>query len=258
MTAGAVPSVLFVTPAYLPWLGGLEVLASQLLAELRARGSRVGLITCPHAAVGPGLDEVDGVPVLRTGAQEALAANDGAAVLRCAVEIGRFVRELDPDVVHAHDASTALWMYLRAERRKRPLVATVHNVMSAHAGEELAPVEALVREADLVAGVSQAVVDDTAALFPEVVDRLHLVRNAVQAPTGEPGPVPAGAPLLCIGRLVPQKGFDLAIEAIARVAGDHPTARLVVAGTGPDRDDLLALAARCGVADRVELIGRVE
>ncbi|WP_426570980.1 glycosyltransferase family 4 protein [Aquihabitans sp. McL0605] len=252
------PRVLFITPAYLPWLGGLEVLASQLLAELQRRGSEVGLITCPHAAVDAGLDEVNGVPVLRTGAQEALARNDGAAVLRRAVEIGRFTRDLAPDVVHTHDGSTALWMYLRTERHKRPLVATVHNVMSAHLGDELAPVAAMVAEASWVTGVSQDVVDDTAALFPDVADRLSLVRNAVQAPPGEPQPIAAHAPLICVGRLVPQKGFDMAIAAFASVAPAFPWARLQIVGTGPDRDDLVAQAQALGVGDRVELVGRVE
>lgn len=258
MTRSRPLRVLFITPAYLPWLGGLEVLASQLLAELQRRGCAVGLITCPHAEVGAGLAEVDGVPVLRTGTQEALARNDGAAVLRCAVEVGRFVGELAPDVVHTHDPSTALWTYLRTQRRRRPLVSTIHNVMSAHLGDDLAPVAAMVRESAWVTGVSQAVVDDTAELFPDVVDRLTLVRNAVAAPPGPAEPIDEGAPLLCVGRLVPQKGFDMAIEAFALLAGRFPRARLRIAGTGPDRAELVALATRRGVGDRVELIGRVE
>jgi glycogen(starch) synthase len=70
--------------------------------------------------------------------------------------------------------------------------------------------------------------------------------------------MPGDGPLLCIGRLVAQKGFDMAIEAFARVAPQHPGARLVIVGTGPDRDDLVALADRLGVGPRVELVGRVE
>ena len=250
--------VLFITPAYLPWLGGLEVLASQLLEELRQRGCDVGLITCPHASVDDGLDEVGGVPVLRTGTQEALARNDGAAVLRCAVEVGRFARDLAPDVVHTHDASTALWTYLRTQRHRRPLVSTIHNVMSAHLGDELAPVAAMVNESAWVTGVSQAVVDDTAELFPAVADRLTLVRNAVKAPPGEPEPIVEWAPLLCVGRLVPQKGFDMAIEAFALIASRFGWARLHIAGTGPDAAELRSLADRLHVGHQVELIGRVE
>ena len=249
---------MFITPAYLPWLGGLEVLAAQLLGELQSRGYEVGLITCPHASVEAGLDVVAGVPVLRTGAQEALARSDGAAVLKCSVEMGRFVRDLGPDVVHTHDSSTALWTYLRTQRHRRPLVSTIHNVMSAHMGERLAPVAAMVKESAWVTGVSQAVVDDTARLFPAVVDRLTLVRNAVKPPDARPEPIAERSPLVCIGRLVPQKGFDMALEAFALIASRFSWARLEIAGTGPERDTLEATARRLGVGDRVEFLGRLE
>jgi glycogen(starch) synthase len=250
--------VLFITPAYLPWLGGLEVLADQLLQELRCRGVEVGLITSVHAGVSSGLGEVNGVPVLRTGVDAALSRNDGAGVLRCTAEIHEFVRSLEPDIVHAHDPSTAVWLYLRTQRRRRPLVGTLHNVTTAHHGDRLAPVAALMRESHRVTGVSQAVVDDLLDLFPDASNRISLVRNAVKAPVQATKPVAVDAPLLCIGRLVPQKGFDMAIEAFARVAQRHPGARLVIAGTGPDRNDLGLLAERLGVGQSVEFIGRVE
>src|SRR3954452_2391889 len=124
--------VLFITLAYLPWLGGVEVLADQLLQELRSRRYEVGVITCTYAAVPPGLGEVNGIPVFRTAVQEALARDDRAAVLRCTAEIHEFVRSLQPDIVRAHDPSTALWMYLRTQRRKRPLISTLHSLTSAH------------------------------------------------------------------------------------------------------------------------------
>jgi glycogen(starch) synthase len=250
--------VLFITLAYLPWLGGLEVLADQLLQELRSRGHEVGVLTCTYAAVPSGLAEVNGIPVFRTAVQEALARDDRAAVLRCTAEIHEFVRSFEPDVVHAHDPSTALWMYLRTQRRKRPLISTLHSVTSAHRGDQLAEVSALVRESDRMTGVSHAVVNDLVELFPEVAGRVSVVRNAVKAPANPPEAVAEDAPLLCIGRLVALKGFDMAIEAFALVAHRYPGARLVVAGTGPCREDLAALAERLGVGRRVEFIGRVE
>ena len=254
--------VLFLTPVYLPWLGGVEVLADQLLQELRRRGCEVAVITSCHAStheeIRPGLGEVNGIPVLRTSVEEALARKDGVAALRCTAEIHEFVRTMQPDLVHAHGPSTALWVYLRTQRHKRPLISTLHIVTSAHHADDLALVDGLLRESDRVTGVSQAVVDDVLELFPEAAERTTLVRNAVKAPTGATSPVAEDAPLLCIGRLVEQKGFDMAIEALALVVDRHPDARLVIAGTGPDRDDLEALAARLGVGRNVELRGRVE
>jgi glycosyltransferase involved in cell wall biosynthesis len=57
--------------------------------------------------------------------------------------------------------------------------------------------------------------------------------------------------VLGIGRLHPVKGFDVLIRAMARV----PDAALWLAGDGPLRADLEALAAAEGVADRVRFLG---
>ena len=69
-----------------------------------------------------------------------------------------------------------------------------------------------------------------------------------------PLPIDQGSRVvLAAGRLVPEKGFDLLIEAIAGVAD----AALVVFGEGPDRQRLEQLAERYRVADRVSLPGYV-
>ena len=64
--------------------------------------------------------------------------------------------------------------------------------------------------------------------------------------------LPAGRPLLLgLGRLHTDKGFDLAIRALPRLPGAH----LAIAGEGPERDALAALASREGVAGRVHFLG---
>jgi teichuronic acid biosynthesis glycosyltransferase TuaC len=60
-----------------------------------------------------------------------------------------------------------------------------------------------------------------------------------------------GFTLLCVGSLIPRKGHDLVIQALARL----PDCQLVIAGSGPLRGDLEALARRVGVADRVRFLG---
>lgn len=67
-----------------------------------------------------------------------------------------------------------------------------------------------------------------------------------------PAALPGAAPrLLAMGRLHRNKGFDVAISALALV----PDATLCIAGEGPEREALAALARECGVADRVHLLG---
>jgi glycogen(starch) synthase len=61
-----------------------------------------------------------------------------------------------------------------------------------------------------------------------------------------------------MGRLDRQKGFDLAIAALAQLRHRYSNLRLVVAGDGPERDHLRALACARGVDDCIDFLGEVD
>ena len=65
--------------------------------------------------------------------------------------------------------------------------------------------------------------------------------------------------VFAIGRLVPQKGFDVLLDAFARLCQspdfDH---RLLLAGDGPERTALEARAAALGLAERVSFLGATD
>lgn len=88
-------------------------------------------------------------------------------------------------------------------------------------------------------------------------DRAHFVPNFVDAAPAEPVPrralaTPDDAPLLlALGRLHRNKAFDVAIRALA----DLPHAVLWLAGEGPERRALAALAAEIGVGGRIRWLG---
>jgi glycosyltransferase involved in cell wall biosynthesis len=58
-----------------------------------------------------------------------------------------------------------------------------------------------------------------------------------------------------IGRLVPQKGFDILIEAFAKIASQVPELYCLVIGGGEDREQLSAQIQEAGLDGRVRLIG---
>jgi len=66
-----------------------------------------------------------------------------------------------------------------------------------------------------------------------------------------------GPHVLGVGRLAPQKGFDLMIEAFARFAEKRGSGQLWVLGEGSERAALEQHAVDLGVADRVNLVGHV-
>jgi glycogen(starch) synthase len=61
--------------------------------------------------------------------------------------------------------------------------------------------------------------------------------------------------LLVLGRLIRDKGVDLAISAFAAIADRFPELRMVIGGDGPERTSLEVHAASMGVADRIEFLG---
>ncbi|MET0297092.1 MAG: glycosyltransferase [Microbacterium sp.] len=63
---------------------------------------------------------------------------------------------------------------------------------------------------------------------------------------------PADAPVIgYLGRLEPYKG----VSTLLRAAADRPTWRIEITGDGPQRDELVALAAELGISDRVAFLG---
>lgn len=111
-------------------------------------------------------------------------------------------------------------------------------------------------------GVCQALMDTLRELGGEP-SKLHTLRNGVDLERFVPEPraaarerlgLPlAGRYLLSVGLLIERKGHHIAIEALAQL----PDVTLLIAGSGPDRAKLEALAARLGVADRVRFAGVV-
>ncbi|MCA0200597.1 MAG: glycosyltransferase [Proteobacteria bacterium] len=119
-------------------------------------------------------------------------------------------------------------------------ILTRHRLRGIDAAIALSP--STVRQADKILGrkitqyIRLPVLDDGAASAP-VMTRA------------------CGNVIVAAGRLVKEKGFDVAIRALARM--QDRTARLVFLGDGPQLESLTLLAASLGVAERVEFAGYV-
>jgi glycosyltransferase involved in cell wall biosynthesis len=65
----------------------------------------------------------------------------------------------------------------------------------------------------------------------------------------------AGFAILSAGRLVPLKGFDLALRAFALFSRKHPEAKFVIVGTGPELNRLEKLAQELGIERQAHIEG---
>lgn len=89
---------------------------------------------------------------------------------------------------------------------------------------------------------------------PRVRQRVVVIPNPVAASPFEPERT-SPPRLVAVGRLTEQKGFDLAIEAFARVATRHPNWRLDMWGEGPWYSALQDRINELGLQNRVMLRG---
>lgn len=188
-----------------------------------------------------------------------------------------------PDVVHAHFWISGLAAHAAVRRTgdragggvpAPPVVQTFHALGMTkrrfHGRRDTSPPVRIRMERALARDVA-AVIATSTEEAQELI-RLGASRHRITVlPCGvdveqfsPDGPVAERGPrrrVLSVGRLVPRKGFDTVIRALAAV----PDAELVIAGGPPAADlaedpeatRLRLLAERVGVADRVRLVGAV-
>src|SRR6476646_2550661 len=184
------------------------------------------------------------------------------------------VREEGGDVVHAHWAIPTGPAAVQAARKLGlPSVITMHGgdvYVNPEQGYDFPTrwyVRPPLRWTLRHAGALTAITDDCRqhALRAGAPDEsIHLVFNGTDlrrfspAPGGKPIDPQYGPQMVFACRqLFPRKGIRFLIEAAARLKPRFPELRVVVAGDGFERPELIQLAERLGISDRVTFLGWV-
>jgi glycogen(starch) synthase len=178
-------------------------------------------------------------------------------------ELRRAADEFRPDVVHVQCFS-ANGVYAAA-LRSTPLVLSLQGetMMDDHDIYDRSLCLRLglrmgLRRARAVTACSSFVLADLYRRFGLPAGRGTVVPNGVDL-SGDSVPAPLSVPfdrfVLGLGRVVRKKGFDLLLDAFARLAPQRPGLGLVVGGDGPELDALRQQVHELGLADRVLLPG---
>lgn len=223
-------------------IGGSERHLLTLLPALAERGVDVRFLGLddPSREPDPFYDALE-VPYERLAAPHDV---DPALALR----VRRAV--CGADLVHTHLVHADVYGALGARR----LVSTKHNDDPFRAGVFRYFERALAHRAERIIAITGALARFQIERVGLPAGKVEVIHYGLDEPphpwgTNPPDPVPADARvLLCVCRLEPQKGVDVAIRAVE----DVPDAHLVVLGEGPQRPELERLGG-----DRVHLLGRV-
>ncbi|GGL81824.1 glycosyl transferase [Streptomyces fumigatiscleroticus] len=262
--------------------GGQNVYVARLTEELARRGHDVTVYTRRDTA-----DLPDRVPLPGGAVVEHVPAGPPGTVPKDGLfphmpafgaHLARTWRRERPDVVHAHFWMSGMASQLGARPHGIPVIQTFHalgTVKRRHQGiRDTSPHERIGIERQLGRSCARVLATCTDEVL-ELSDMGVPPRQVSVVPCGvdvrhfHPGAHHGRAPgrtlphrLLACGRLVPRKGYDQAVRALA----DIPGTELLIAGGPPaDRVDddpearrLHRLAERAGVADRVRLLGAVD
>jgi glycosyltransferase involved in cell wall biosynthesis len=230
--------------------GGAERLVGDLAVELVGRGWSVrNIYFCPESENPGGLGTVPRLYLDSIG-------RPITTILRLRRALSDIRRAHDQVIVHAHLARPLYWVPVAAAGLGCILVFSEHSTLTRRRRiEALRRVERVIysRYARIVC-VSEAVRTSLADWIGELESfvlipngsRLLPVRNR---PFRENGP----ARFVSVGRLIPQKGFDRTLRALACIG--EIDWRYTIVGQGAEEDALRQLARSLGVADRVTFAG---
>lgn len=253
--------ILFWGELFWPYIGGAELFAAKLVLSLRERGYDLAVVTSHDALDLPDVDLYHGIPVHRFGFRDSLAPSHLDEMVSLRSRLRALLHELAPQLIHLNGVGVSSFFCLGAAPAQLPLLVRVnreHGPAGA-SGDGSTLLEHVLDRAAWVAGVSAAALEQARRIAPQIAARSSVVYNGVEAPSRQPDTPPRDPPrILCLGRLVRDKGFDVAIEALPAILARWPRLRVTVAGDGPERASLQNRVRALGLEKAVEFAGWVE
>jgi len=249
--------VLHWSEVFWPYIGGAQTSGLKLLLGLRERGHEFIVVTSHGNIDLPDQEVFRGMPVCRFPFNTALADGDVHHIMRINRNIAKLKRSFAPDLIHINCFGPSVFFHLDT------LTAHPSRVLVTLRGERFPSparpdslLEQTLRSASYVTAPSIRTVEYARGLVPGFSLPSSHIYNGMEAPPFPPAPPPVDLPrLLCLGRLVPNKGFDLALTAFAAIRDRYPHARMIIAGDGTERSSLERQATRLGVSEIVDFLG---
>jgi glycogen(starch) synthase len=194
-------------------------------------------------------------------------------MLAAGVELGdRF----DFDLVHGHDWLVSVAGDHLAKRLRAPFAVTIHATeygrhqgwVDKHPQSHIHGIEHwMANRADQVVACSAYMRDHIADIYGIEEERVTVIPNGIDPSDLQPFDEqamrdfrarfaqPDEKLVLLVGRLVFEKGFQVALEALPRVIEELEGVRFLVAGSGTHEHELKAQAAELGLLDHGTFLG---
>lgn len=258
--------------AFYPSLGGVEELVRQLAHAYRKRGVKAIVFTNRWPRDLPKHEVYEGIDIYRL----AMRVPEGSTKAHVTYHLSQSAIKRDmlailqrhnTQLLHVQCVSSNGYYALEASRALNlPLIVTAQGERTMDADRIFEKsqflnhiLRQLLDEADFITACSQNTLTDLEEYRGAPLgERGRVIYNGIEledfqnaSPYLHPRPY-----ILGIGRLVPQKGFDVLLKAFAQANLSHTD--LILAGDGTQSDTLRQLSAELGLEDRVIFWGRAD
>lgn len=160
----------------------------------------------------------------------------------------QYCRRIGVAIVHQHFGGRFVSLAARVARAH--VVLHLHGYMNEHDWRPTSP--------RVLPGLDAVIANSRATANVICGHDLRIIYPAVAAlPDRSPGAAPGRLVIGTAARLVPVKGLNVAIDAIARLIHSGHDVELQIAGTGPVQSQLERAAISAGISNRVHFLGWV-
>jgi glycosyltransferase involved in cell wall biosynthesis len=239
--------------------GGAERVMTLLANAWVERGNQVTLITLASSRMDtyrldPAVQRI-ALDVAGNSAHVLAAIGHNFVRIRA---LRRAIAACRPDAVVSFIAESNVRVLIAAAGLHVPVIISERTFLNGHhmRGVWRALRRWVYPRADVIVAQTRRCADELEALVRRRVDVIANPVTAVPAP--DEAKVPGDRDrhtLLAVGRLAPEKGFDLLIDAFAQLAARHADWNLVILGEGPLRAPLEQRVATHHLAGRIALPG---
>ena len=242
-------------------IGGAEIFGTNLVSALQDRGHDIIVVTSKDLSELPPEIRYKGIPIYQFPFREALSGREIDQVIACRHGIANLKRTFQPDLIYLNGVGPSTLFHLQTTgiQPTPVLVRMNQEVFSSVGAGSNTLMHKMLKNASWITSVSQEIHRQVCQWVPEVRSRSSVIYTGLQKPLQSLTPLPFDPPMLvCLGRLVHQKGFDLALTAFISIHQRFSNIRMVIAGDGPERPKLEQQVAELGLGELVKFVGWVE
>ena len=249
-------NILFWSSTFWPKIGGVEVLASRFLPALQAHGHEFAVITPQLGHEQENCQPFRNIPIHRFAFTEPSLFQDIDLLASTRQRISKIKHDFQPDLIHVNAIDASIFFHLTTwHDYPAPMLVTLHGRWTNLIAKQDSLITKTLNNADWVTGCSKAILKYGLEFAPKVASRSSVIYNGIEPSTITINPLNCHRPtVLCLGRLVEDKGIDIALDAFALTIDAYPKLRILIAGDGEARAELEQQATYLGL-NNVQFLG---